>query len=113
MNAKMNFGQKNGVFFEELFLSKLQEHMKVQSSDGTRFKYCCDIVADDCLLEIKSHRDWKQTQTTQQVLTSIVQSSIDKYQINGVSSGLMYQLIALLDEVSRNNKKTMVIAGVY
>lgn len=113
MNAKMNFGQKNGVFFEELFLSKLQEHMKVQSSDGTRFKYCCDIVADDCLVEVKSHRDWKQTQTTQQVLTSITQSSVNKYSSNGVPCGLLLQLSNLFKEVKEYNKKAMVIAGVY
>lgn len=113
MNAKMNFGQKNGVFFEELFLSKLQEHMKVQSSDGTRFKYCCDIVADDCLVEVKSHRDWKQTQTTQQVLTSIAQSSVNKYSSNGVPCGLLLQLSNLFKEVKEYNKKAMVIAGVY
>jgi|DEB0MinimDraft_6_1074348.scaffolds.fasta_scaffold22729_2 hypothetical protein len=113
MNAKMNFGQKNGVFFEELFLSKLQELMKVQSSDGTQFKYCCDIVADDCLIEIKSHRDWKQTETTQQVFTSILQSSFNKIQTNGVPSGLVYQLTHLLNQVRTNKKKAIVIAGVY
>jgi len=104
---------KNGDFFEEMFLTKLLEQMAVRSSDGTDHKFYSDIVDEDCLIEIKSHRDWSKSQTTVEVLRTIVQRSINEQQKTGVERGLFTQIHRLFDQVKRNNKKAIVIAGVY
>ena len=113
MNTNPNMAFKNGDFFEEMFLNKMQEHVSVVSSDTTDHKFYSDIVDEDCLIEIKSHRDWSKSQTTVEVLRAIVQRSINEQQKTGVERGLFTQIHLLIDQVKRNDKKAIVIVGVY
>ncbi len=113
MNTSPNMAFKNGDFFEEMFLTKMQEHVSVISGDNTDHQFYSDIIDEDCLIEIKSHRDWSKSQTTVEVLRTIVQRSINDQQKTGIPKGLFAQIHNLFGQVINKNKKAMVIAGVY
>ena len=119
MNAKIDNAKKNGIRFEQHFLRKVQEIIpgstSSKKSQDSNHKYYCDIVSDDFLIELKSHRTKLEDLEYEglNVLSSIAQNGLEKADAKDTESGLIFQLLKLCNDVTSFNKKAIVIVGCY
>ena len=113
--TKMNNGQKNGLYFERRFLEEMQKYIPscISSQDAkANQKYYCDIISDDFLIEVKSHRATEQPKPLP-VFSKISQDGLNKSQTENKECGFFFQLLKLCNSVQNLNKKAMVIVGCY
>ena len=104
MNQNATIGEK----FEQRFLQELQARFKLaKTSRSTDHMFICDIVHDDCLIELKSTRD-KYNETTVETFTRICKYGLKDFKKNGIKKGLFFQIIEML-----KFERSMVIAGTY
>ena len=105
---QMNINKTNGLKFEERFLEELQSRFKtVKTSRSTNYMYICDIVHEDCLIELKSNRD-AYKETTQQTFQKICKVGLKSFKATGIKKGLFFQTIELL-----KYDRSMTIVGNY
>ena len=107
----MNQIQQNttiGKKFEERFLQEFQARFKTaKTSRGTDFMFMCDIVHDDCLIEVKGTRD-NYNETTVETFSRICKYGLKDFKANGREKGLFFQIREML-----KFERSMVIAGTY
>ena len=105
---QMNINKTNGLKFEARFLEELQSRFKtVKTSHSTDYMYICDIVHEDCLIELKSNRD-AYKETTQQTFQKICKVGLKSFKATGIKKGLFFQTIELL-----KYDRSMTIVGNY
>lgn len=105
---QININQSNGLKFEKRFLQELQSRFKtVKTSHSTKFMYICDIVHDDCLIELKSNRD-AYGETTKQTFQKICRVGLKSFQATKIPKGLFFQTLELL-----KRERSMIIVGNY
>jgi hypothetical protein len=105
---QININQSNGLKFEKRFLQELQSRFKtVKTSHSTKFMYICDIVHDDCLIELKSSRD-AYGETTKQTFQKICKVGLKSFQATKIPKGLFFQALELLKQY-----RSMIIVGNY
>ena len=108
MNAKMNQNATIGEKFEQRFLQELQARFKMaRTSRSTDHMFICDIVHDECLIELKSTRD-NYKETTVETFTRICKHGLKDFKKNGRKKGLFFQIVEML-----KFERSMVIAGTY
>ena len=108
MNAKMNQNATIGEKFEQRFLQELQARFKMaKTSRSTDHMFICDIVHDECLIELKSTRD-NYKETTVETFTRICKYGLKDFKKNGRKKGLFFQIVEML-----KFERSMVIAGTY
>jgi len=83
MNAKMNQNATIGEKIEQRFLQELQARFKMaRTSRSTDHMFICDIVHDECLIELKSTRD-NYKETTVETFTRICKHGLKDFKKNG------------------------------
>jgi len=105
---QVNINQTIGLKFEEYFLSELKKYFPhVKSSRQTPYQYICDIVDDECLIELKSSRD-AYGESTVDTFTRISKNGLNQYITTGQEKGLFFQMMNLL-----SRERSMIIIGCY
>ena len=105
---QVNINQTIGLKFEEYFLSELKKYFPhVKSSRQTPYQYICDIVDDECLIELKSSRD-AYGESTVDTFTRISKNGLNEYIASGQEKGLFFQMLNLLSQ-----ERSMIIVGCY
>ena len=113
--TKANNARTNGVNFERRFLKEMQKYIPscISSQDAkANQKYYCDIISDDFLIEVKSHRATEQPKPLA-VFRKISQDGLDKSQTENKECGFFFQLLKLCNIVKNHNKRVIIIVGCY